>query len=91
VGTIAAVKPHQPADKSASDAKSYEVSVKVGDTIYLVLYTPPLGASSVKYAAGRNLLVRIGDKTLLYNDILGQSLEVPIIGRKLASDAKQFK
>jgi hypothetical protein len=91
VGTIAAVNPHQRANENASGAGSYDVSVRVGDTVYLVLYTPPLGTTSVKYAAGRSLLVRISDKTLRYNDISGQSLEVPIISRKLATDAKQSK
>ena len=32
----------------ASDAISYDVSVKVGDKIYVVLYTPPLREISVK-------------------------------------------
>ena len=52
VGTITEVKAHQTAGSGASDAASYDVSVKVGDTIYVVLYTPPLGEDTVKYAAG---------------------------------------
>lgn len=91
VGTITAVRPHQSADDSRSDVVSYDVSVKVGNTIYLVLYTPPLGASPVKYAAGRNLLVQVGEKTMRYNDILGQSLEVPIVSRKSTTDAKESR
>jgi len=89
VGTITAVKAHQSAGNSGSDV-SYDVSVKVGDTVYVVLYTPPLGATPVKYAAGRNLLVLVGEKTIRYNDIVGQSLEVPIVSRKSA-DARQSK
>jgi len=54
VGTITEVKAHQAAGSSASDAASYDVSVKVGDTIYVVLYTPPLGEETVKYSAGRD-------------------------------------
>lgn len=88
VGTIAAVRPHQAAGEKTSDAISYDVSVRVGNTIYLVLYTPPLGAIPVKYAAGRNLLVQIDERTLRYSNILGESLEVPIISRKPATDAK---
>ena len=53
VGTITEVKPHQDAGGSATGAAGYDVSVKVGDTIYVVLYTPPLGEETVKYAAGR--------------------------------------
>ena len=43
VGTITEVRIHQTTAKvGASDASSYDVSLKVGDTIYVVLYTPPL-------------------------------------------------
>ncbi len=52
VGTITEVKTHQTAGSGASDAASYDVSVKVGGTIYVVLYTPALGEDTVKYAAG---------------------------------------
>ena len=82
VGTITEVKVHQTAGSGASDAASYDVSVKVGDTIYVVLYTPPLGGETVKYAAGRDLLVLVGKNKITYNDILGRSYEVPIESRK---------
>jgi translation initiation factor IF-2 len=77
VGTIIDVKTHQHAG-GGTDKVAYDVSVKVGDTIYVVLYTPPLGEETVKYALGRDLLVLVGKHTLRYNDILGQSYEVPI-------------
>jgi len=67
---------------SGSNVVSYNVSVKVGDSIYVVLYTPPLGVNTVKYAAGRELLVLVGEKTITYNDIMGQSQEVPILSQK---------
>lgn len=43
IGMITDVKARQVAGDSASDPTSYDISVKVGDTIYVVLYTPPLG------------------------------------------------
>jgi hypothetical protein len=86
VATITDVKTHQD---SGSDVVRYDVSVKVGDTIYVVLYTPPLGMNTVKYAAGRELLVLVGKKTITYNDILGQSQEVPIVSQRSAT--KQAK
>ncbi len=89
VATIIDCKTHQIGSSTASDVVSYDVSVKVGNTVYLVLYTPPLGMSTVKYAGGRQLLVLVETKTIKYNDILGQSLEVPIISQKPAADAKQ--
>ena len=91
VGTITAVKPHESAGDSHDGDVSYDVSVRVGDTVYLVLYKPPLGAIPVKYAAGRNLLVMVGEKTLHYNNIVGESLEVPIVSQKRATDANQSK
>jgi hypothetical protein len=89
VGTITEVKVHQTAGSGASDVTSYDVSVKVGDTIYVVLYTPPLGEETVKYSAGRDLLVLVGKRTIRYNDILGQSFDVPIESQKTAAKPKQ--
>jgi hypothetical protein len=91
VGTITEVKVHQAAGSGASDAASYDVSVKIGDTIYVVLYTPALGEETVKYAAGRDLLVLVGTNTITYNDILGRSFAVPIESQKPAANLKQSK
>ncbi len=91
VGTITEVKVHQPAGSGASNATSYDVSVKVGDTIYVVLYTPELGQETVKYAAGREILVLVGKTTITYNDIMGRSFSVPIEGQKPAADLKPSK
>jgi len=92
VATITEVKPHPSGgDAASNDATSYDVSVKVDDTIYVVLYTPPLGMITVRSAAGRELLVLVGKKTITYNDIMGNSLEVPIVSHRPAKDAKQSK
>jgi hypothetical protein len=91
VGTITEVKVHQAAGSAASDAASYDVSVKVGDTVYVVLYTPALGEETAKYAAGRDLLVLVGKNTITYNDILGRSFAVPIESQKPAANLKQPK
>jgi hypothetical protein len=91
VGTITEVKTHRDAGGGDTDPARYDVSVKVGDTIYVVLYTPPLGEQTVKYAAGRELLVLVGKRTIRYNDILGQSFEVPIESQKTATTPKQTK
>ena len=91
VGTITEVKAHQTAGSGASDVATYDVSVKVGDTIYVVLYTPPLGEIMVKHAAGRDLLVLVGKNKITYNDILGQSNDVPIESQSPAAKPKQSK
>jgi len=78
VGTITDVRIHQTPGPDDFGTVSYDVSVKVGNTVYVVLYTPPLGEETVKYAGGRDLLVLVGKGTIRYNDMLGQSHDVPI-------------
>jgi hypothetical protein len=91
VGTITGVKVHQAAGSGVSDPASYDVSVTVGDTVYVVLYTPALGEDTVKYAAGRDLLVLVGKNTITYNDILGRSSSLPIESQKPAPKPKQSR
>ena len=86
VATIMDVQVHED---SPSDIVSYDVTVKVGRTIYLVLFTPPDGTNVVKHVAGREMLVLVGKKTITYNDMLGQSWEVPIVSQRPA--AKEAK
>ena len=83
VATIIGVKPHPSAsDNALSGVASYEVSVQVADTVYVVLYTDTFGTKTVKYAGGRQVMVHVGKSTVVYNDILGQPHELPIISRK---------
>ena len=91
VATITEVKPHPAAGEDASDPITYDVTVKVADTIYLVRYTTPAGEIPPRYAAGRDLLVFVGKNTITYNDILGRSLQVPIESQRPAAETKQSK
>lgn len=91
VGTITEVKVHHGSGSGATDTVSYDVSVKVGNTVYVVLYTPALGEDTVKYAAGRDLLVLVGKNTITYNDILGRSFSVAIESQQPAANVKQSK
>ena len=87
--TITQVKPHQSGDSPAPGEALYEVSVKVNGIIYVVLTKSPSGDSAILYAIGRELLVQVGENTITWNDILGQSHEVPIISKgPLADSAK---
>jgi hypothetical protein len=81
VGTIMAVATH-PADEKSPDVRKYDVSVKVGKTIYVVLYVPPDGTDTITHRAGIDLLVSVGPKTLAFNNLLGQKIELPILSRK---------
>jgi len=91
IAVVTEVKPHEAAGDSASDHPRYDVSVKVGDTIYVVLYTQPWGELPAKYATGHELLVSVGKDTISYNDMLGRSLQVPIESQRPATDPKQSK
>jgi hypothetical protein len=91
VGTITDVKTHQAVGEASPDVVSYDVSLKVGNTIYLVLNTPRLGMNTVKYSVGRDLLVLVGKRTVTYDDLLGQSFEVPIISQRPAGTAMPSK
>ena len=89
VATIVDVQPHVEGGTAASDATSYDVSVRVGDTIYVALYTPRMGRNDAKYATGLEVLVQVGKNTITYNDIMGRSYEVPIQSQRLVSVARQ--
>jgi hypothetical protein len=91
VAIINEIKQRQAAGDDASNFTSYDVSVKVGDTIYVVLYTQPLGELPPKYARGHELLVLVGKNTITYNDMLGRSLQVPIESQRPAAEPKQSK
>ena len=97
VGNITEVRPHQSAKLGAYDdryctvrtaSSGYDLSVKVRDTIYTVLYMPALGEETVKYIAGRDLVVLVGETTIRYTDILGQSHELRIESRKPAGNPR---
>jgi hypothetical protein len=80
VGTITAAQCRQAADADTRVTRC-EVSVRVGNTAYGVLYAAPVGADNVRYETGRELLVLIGEDTITYNDMLGNSFQVPILSR----------
>jgi hypothetical protein len=79
--TIIAVNPHPSAGSSNSNDALYEVSVKVNRTLYVVVTKSPPPSGMIQYVVGREVLVRVGDDTITWNDILGQSHDVPIISR----------
>lgn len=80
-GTITAVKAHQNAP-GEPDVVRYDVSVTVGNTLYVVLYTPPNGAKTVEYSAGFSILVLVGNDALTFNSQLSGTTEVPILSRQ---------
>lgn len=82
VGTIMQVKVHEPTDAKEGSVKRYDISVRVGKTIYLVLFTPPEGQSIVEYKTGLDLPVSVEDKNMKFADALGRPMTVPILSQK---------
>ena len=80
--TIMEVKPHQPIDNSDPSLEKYDVTLKVGNTLYTVLYTQPTGTYGVQYRAGMDRAVLVEAKTITFNDLLGNSKKVPILSHK---------
>ena len=82
-GTIMAVTAHQNAPGEAeSDVVRYDVTVKIGNISYVVLYTPRNGVSSVEYAPGIDMLFSVGSDTLTFNSTLSGTTELPILRRE---------
>ena len=84
VATIMDVKIHPPASGGDANAIAYDVTVRVGNTEYVVLYVPPDGSFkyAVKYRIGIESLVLVGKDSIKYNDMLGTTYSVPIIGSR---------
>jgi hypothetical protein len=85
VATIMAVKAHPPAKGDDTNAVRYDVTVRVGNAEYIVLYAPPDGIDKdlVLTRLGIDGLVLVGKDTIKYNDDLGNTQEVPIISHRV--------
>lgn len=83
-GTVMAVGTHlySPGER-ASDALQYDVSIRVANTIYVVLYVPPNGVTSVQYAPGLDFLVLVKDATLTVNSKLSGPTELPVLHKQV--------
>ena len=59
----------------------YDVSLKVGNAVYVVLFTPASGSTSVEYSVGMNVVVQVGTESIKFTK-LGRTSEVPILRRE---------
>lgn len=82
-GTVTAVERHvDVASDADADRKltRYDVSVRIDDTVYVVLCTPPYGSNTVEYSVGTQLLFSIGkDSLVLATPGKRENTELPII------------
>ena len=84
VATITAVTLHpKNAENGDPPMAQYDLSLKVGDAVYVVLFTPASGSTAVKYSVGMNVVVQVGSESIKFTK-LGQTSEVPILRRESA-------
>jgi len=87
-GTITAVTPHASTPDDDTGNNQYDVSVRVGNTLYTALYTAPTGSYTVRYRAGLTLQVLVDKDTLTFNDLLGRESNIPVLARKVIHDQR---
>ena len=78
-GTIIAVDVHQNAPGEVGDATRYDVSVKIRNVTYVVLYSPRSGDNSVEYYRGLETLFLPGSDTLSFNSKTSGTIKMPIL------------
>jgi hypothetical protein len=81
-GTIVEVKAHQPAAGTDTGKKEFDVSIKVGNKIYVVLYSPPGGQDFAEYGPGMDRTVLVEGDTMKLNDLLGRTRILPVLSVK---------
>ncbi len=79
-GTIIAVSPHE--DSKNQDKTQYDISVKVDEMVYVVLYTAPTGSTTPMYRVGVSGPVLIEQDTMTSNDVMGRTNKMPILRRE---------
>jgi hypothetical protein len=76
------VRAHQAAGNTDGTVKQYDVSVKAGNTMYVVLFTSPSGSNLVEYKTGMDVLVQVEGNTMKFKNLTGNSEAAPILSRK---------
>ena len=80
VGTVMSVKKN--ANQVDKDHDSYDVTIRVADIDYVVVYSQPVGGGLIEYTAGRDGPVLVKEKTLTLRDKRGNPIELPIVQRR---------
>jgi hypothetical protein len=78
--TIMGVTRH-PIAPGESDIARYDVTLKVGNNVYVALYSPPQGQNMVEYAAGQEILVLVENNSIRFTQ-LGTTGEARIESRE---------
>ncbi len=81
-GTIVDIKAHEPGPGTDIGKKEFDVSIKVGNKIYVVLYSPPGGQDFAEYGVGMDRTVFVEGDTMKLNDLLGRTRVLPVLSVK---------
>ena len=79
VATISAVDVHK--NEPGDNVVKYDVSLKIGDSAYVVLFTPPSGSKGVEYAVGQDVLALVGPEKITVTRF-GHTSESQILSRE---------
>ena len=77
--TISAVTLHKNAPDDS--VLKYDVSLKIGNSMYVVLFTPPSGSKGVEYAVGQDVVALVGPDTITVTRF-GHTSESQILSRE---------
>jgi hypothetical protein len=86
-GVIIGVEKQPDSQVADSQLSTYDISVRVGSTVYLVSYVVPKNSSMVEYRVGADLVVLVGETTLTFNDLQGNPHTVKILRKETAAPA----
>ena len=89
LATVIDAKPLSSPESSNLDERLYEVSMKVGQIVYVVLTPLASPPETILHAEGRQLPVRIGEGTVSWNDTMGQCSKSPIMSKTLINDTSK--
>ena len=81
-GTVLDVKAHQGESEAPDAAKQYDVSVKVGQKIYVALYAPEGNNPEPEFYVGMARTVLVEGNTLKFNDLQGRTHSLRILSSK---------
>ena len=87
LATIIDAKPLPSPESPNLDERLYEVSMTVGQTVYVVLTPLASTSETIISAEARKLPVRIGEDTITWDDSRGQTYKSPIISKTPISAA----
>lgn len=81
-GTVLDVKVHHGESEAEDAAKQYDVSVKVGQKIYVALYAPEGNHPEPEFYVGMERNVLVDGDTLKFNDLQGRTHSMRILSSK---------